>query len=158
MSMAADAVAALHETARANYKAVFEAGSQFANRHIAVAKAEDVVVTMAASIDMLVAAEALHDASEAAVKALRTTLAAQMAETGAAAIQGTHHTAGLAKRPAFVSIDNEAELPAEYLITKTAPDKKAIASAIKDGVAVPGASLLTPNEQVLVLRARKETA
>jgi hypothetical protein len=37
-------------------------------------------------------------------------------------------------------------------------DKRAIASAIRDGIAVPGASLLTPNEPVLVLKARSKEA
>jgi hypothetical protein len=157
MSGAADATAALQSAARECYTSAFEAGSQFARAHSAVAKAADVVDTLARTIDMLVAAERLHDEADAAVKALRATLSATMNDTGATTVQGTHHAAHLARRPAFVSIDQEDLIPAEFVVQKPSIDKRAIASAIKDGVVVAGASLLTPNQMSLVLTAKKES-
>jgi hypothetical protein len=159
MSSGADAaVAVLKAAAQASYKATFEAGSQFARAHTDVRQATDLVEALARSIDLLVAAEALHAEADAAVKALRATLSATMNDVGATTIQGTYHAAHLSRRPAFVSIDQEDLVPAEFSTTKVVLDKRAIASAIKDGIAVPGASLLTPNEPVLVLKARKEAA
>jgi hypothetical protein len=152
------AVEALHEAARKSYRGGFEAGTRFAQAHSAVAKATDVVEVMSRTIDLLAAAEAMHDQFDGAVKDIRATLAAQMSETGATTIQGKYHSAHLARRPAFVSIDNEELLPAEFIVQKPGIDKRAIAAAIKDGAQVPGASLLTPNEPVLVLKARKETS
>jgi hypothetical protein len=159
MSGADDAAAALKAAAQAAYKATFEAGSQFARAHTAVRQATDIVEVLARSIDLVVAAEALHAEADAAVKALRYALSSQMHDTGCTQVQGTYHAAHLSRRPAFVSIDQEELVPAEFSTTKVVLDKRAIASAIRDGIAVPGASLLTPNEPVLVLRARSmETA
>jgi hypothetical protein len=153
------AAAALKAAAQAAYRSTFEAGSQFSRANIAVRQATDLVEVLARSIDLLVAAEALHAEGEAAVKALRATLAETMNDVGATKIEATHHAAHLSRRPAFVSIDQEELIPAEFSTTKVVLDKRAIASAIRDGIAVPGASLLTPNEPVLVLRARSmETA
>jgi hypothetical protein len=154
----ADAVvAALHEAVAATAQSVGSAGRGFTKAVQAVSQADDVILTLAAMVDLVVAADDLHDQADAAVKRVRAVLAAQLQETGATTIQGSHFSASLSRRPAFVSINDEAALPAEFIVQRTAPDKKAIASAIKDGIEVPGASLLTPNEPVLVLRARKET-
>lgn len=158
MSGASEAVAALRDTAETVYEQCHRAGGTFARAIVELRKTGDIVETMQATIDMLVAAEALHDASDATVKALRNTLSQQMSETGCTTVQAQHHSAHLARRPAFVSIDNEGLLPPEFVVQKPSIDKKAIAAAIKDGVEVAGASLLTPNEPVLVLRARKEQA
>jgi hypothetical protein len=158
MSGAADATVVLQTAAAECYRSAFEAGSQFAARHTAVRQATDIVEVLSRVIDMLVAAERLHDEADAAVKTLRATLATTMSDTGATTVQGTHHAAHLSRRPAFVSIESEDLIPAEFSTTKVVVDKRAIASAIKDGIAVPGASLLTPNEPVLVLKAKKETA
>jgi hypothetical protein len=159
MSGADDAAAALKAAAQAAYKSTFEAGSRFARAHTDVRQATDLVEVLARSIDLVVAAEALHAEADAAVKALRYALSSQMSDTGCTQVQGTYHAAHLSRRPAFVSIDQEELVPAEFSTTKVVLDKRAIASAIRDGIAVPGASLLTPNEPVLVLRARSmETA
>jgi hypothetical protein len=157
MSGATAATQALQQAAANCYRSAFEAGSAFARQHTAVRQATDLVDTLARTIDLLVAAERLHEEADAAVKTLRATLATTMFDTGATTVQGTHHAAHLSRRPAFVSIESEDLIPAEFSTTKVVVDKRAIASAIKDGIAVPGASLLTPNEPVLVLKARKES-
>jgi hypothetical protein len=157
MSGASDAVAALQAAAQAAYRSTFEAGSHFARAHSNVRVATDLVDTMGRTIDLIAAIEALHDAADAGVRDLRAALAAQMTETGAASIHGTHHTAYLSKRPAFVSIDDEQAIPPEFIVQTPNIDKRALKAAMKDGAQIPGASLLTPNEPVLVLRSRKET-
>jgi hypothetical protein len=156
MSYAETLAATLKAAAQETYKATFEAGSSFGRAHGALRNAEDLVDVLARAIDLTVAVEALHNEADLAVKHLRAALAEAMGNSGAASIHGAHHTAYLSKRPAFVSIDQEDLIPAEFTTTKTVVDKRAIASAIKDGVAVAGASLLTPNEPVLVIRSRKE--
>lgn len=158
MSGASQAGAALQGAAENAYREVYRAGSHLARAKGDVSTASDVVEVMSRLIDLVIAAEALHDAAENACKDLRAALSGQMFETGAASIHGTYHTAYLSKRPAFVSIDDEAAIPAEFVVQKPSIDKRAIGAAIKDGKPVAGASLLTPNEPVLVLRARKEAA
>jgi hypothetical protein len=158
MSSYADTIgAALKAATRETWRATFESGTTFSVANTAVTKADDLVEVLARTIDLLVAAEGLHAAADAAVKTLRASLAEAMNSSGASTVQGTHHSANLARKPAFVSIENEGEVPDEYWVTKRALDKKAIASAIKAGVVVPSASLLTPNEMTLQLRAKKET-
>ena len=158
MSGASEAVEALKGVAQEAYQATFVAGTQLARAHSALRQKADLVEVLQAAIDTVMAAEALQQAADQAVKALRATLAAQMDATGCTKVETTHHSGYLSKRPAFVSIDDESALPPEFVVQKPSIDKRAIASAIKDGITVAGASLLTPNEPVLVLRARKEAA
>ena len=156
MSGASDAVAALQAAAQAAYRSTFEAGSAFARRHSDVRVATDLVDVIARTIDLLVAVEALHDTADAAVGDLRLALATVMSETGATKIEGTHHVAYLARKAAFVSINEETAIPPEFVVQRTSIDKSAIKAALKDGAEVPGASLIQPNDQTLVLRSRKE--
>lgn len=156
MSGASEAVDALQTAGREVYRLTFEAGNHFARRHSDLQATSDLVDTMARTIDLITAIEALHDATDAGVRSLRAVLSATMSETGAASIHGTHHTAYLSKRPAFVSIDDEQAIPPEFIIQTPSIDKRALKAAMKDGAQIPGASLLTPNEPVLVLRSRKE--
>jgi hypothetical protein len=153
------AVTVLKDTARSAYRASFEAGSHFARRHSDVQQATDVVDVMARTIDLLAAAEALHGAADNAVKAIRINLAEQMDATGATRIEATHHTAMLAKKPAFLSIADENLIPREYFVQPPPRlDNSAVKSALKDGQQVPGVSLAIPNEMVLRLVAKKEPA
>lgn len=154
MSYESDAADGLRTATEAAYAACWEAGKQFAQGSAAVTKASDIVDTLARTIDLLVWAEALHDAADAAVREIRATLSRTMEETGATTVQGTHHSAHLARKPAFVSISDEAAIPAEYIVQKPSIDKRAIAAALKDGKAVAGCNLAIPNEMSLVLRAR----
>lgn len=157
MSYESDAVDGLRTATEAAYAACWEAGKQFAQGSTAVRQAGDIVDTLRRTIDLLVWAEALHDAADAAVREIRGVLASTMDATGATTVQGTHHSAHLARKPAFVSFSDESLIPAEFMVTKVTPDKRAIAAALKDGKTVAGCNLAIPNEMSLVLRARKET-
>ncbi len=42
-----------------------------------------------------------------------------------------------------VNITNEAHIPAEYIIVETKVDKDAVKRALKEGIAIPGAELVT---------------
>jgi predicted DNA-binding protein (UPF0278 family) len=156
VSGAAAAADALKEAARAAYLACFEAGSRLAKAQVEQRKATDVVEVMRAMVEMIVAAADLHDAAEHAEKSLRAALTQTMDETGCTSIQSEFHGVHLARKPAYVSISDEAAVPAEYVEMRRYVDKRKIAAAIKDGADFPWASLLVPNEQTLVLRARKE--
>jgi hypothetical protein len=160
MSGADDAAAALKAAAQASYKATFEAGSQFARAHTAVRQATDIVEVFARSIDLVVAAEALHAEADAAVKALRATLSSQMQDTGCTQVQGTYHAAHLAKKPAFLNIADEDAIPRKFFVQPPAQlDKTALKSALTDGVEqIPGVSLGFPNQMSLVLKARSKEA
>jgi hypothetical protein len=159
MSGADDAAAALKAAAQASYKSTFEAGSRFARAHTDVRQATDLVEVLARSIDLLVAAEALHAEADAAVKALRATLSSQMNDTGCTQVQGAYHAAHLAKKPAFLNISNEDAIPREFFVQPPVQlDKRALKSALTDGVQVSGASLAYPNEMSLVLKARSKEA
>jgi hypothetical protein len=159
MSGASEAVAALRAAAVDAYRAAFDAGARFAHAHTKVRDETDVVGSMARTIDLIVAAEALHDAADAAVRSLRAALSNVMSETGASAIQSTHHAAHLARKPAFVAIADATAIPRDYYVQPPpALDKRAVLSALKDGIEVPGCSLGIPNEQSLVIRTRKQEA
>ena len=75
--------------------------------------------------------------------------------TGATRIETEHHTAYLARKPAFASLYDESLVPPEFYTTpKPQLDKRAILSALKDGIDVPGVNLAYPNEQSLVIRSK----
>lgn len=157
MSHASEAVEGLLAAAQAAYGPAWQAGAAFAKAATAVSQASDVVDALQAMIDLLVHAEMLHDAADAAVKNIRAKLASTMQDVGATAVQGTNHAAHLSRRPAFLSIDDESLVPPEFYVQPPPQlDKRALKEALKSKQ-VPGASLATPNDMVLVLRARKET-
>ncbi|HEY2675540.1 MAG TPA: siphovirus Gp157 family protein [Steroidobacteraceae bacterium] len=158
MSGATAATQALQQAAADCYRSAFEAGSAFARQHTAVVKAADIVETMQAMIELVIAAEALHTASDASVKALRAALAEQMEATGAASVATEHHKASLAKQPAFLSIADEELIPRDFYIQPPPQlDKRALKSALSDGIQIAGVSLAIPNQMSLRIAARKET-
>jgi hypothetical protein len=159
MSGANEATAALQSVAGECYRSTFETGSAFARSHTAVAKATDIVETLQATIDMLIAAEALSTAAETSVKALRAVLSSTMNDVGAASIQATHHSAHLAKKQAFLNVSDEDAIPREFFVQPPVHlDKRAVKSALTDGIQVPGVSLAYPNEMTLVIRNREAKA
>lgn len=156
MSYESDAVASLQEAGQGAYSAAWEAGASFAKAATAVSRASDIVDCLARTIDLLVQAEALHTAADAAVKDIRAAIAAKMDAIGCTAVQGTHHSAHLAKKPAFLNVSDEALIPREWFVQPPPQlDKRALKAALKDRT-IPGCHLATPNEMVLVLRPRKE--
>jgi hypothetical protein len=151
-----NALEALREQARLAYVPVFAAGTKFANAHSKARNRTDIVDALAMTIDLLVAAEALHDAADGAVKDLRAALSATMDATGATRIEATHHTAMLAKKPAFLNVSDEALIPRSFYVQPEPQlDRKALKAALANAP-VPGASLAIPNEMVLRLVAKKE--
>lgn len=159
MSGASEAAQALQQATDAAYRSVYRAGARFAQASSAVSAAVDLMDVLRASVDAVVAIEALHAAADDAVATLREILAETMDSTGATTIQGTHHSVGVAKRPHYIDIHDLASIPEEYLVTKKTPDKRAIADAIvKTGALVPGATLIQPNKVTLRITAKKEAA
>jgi hypothetical protein len=159
MSHANDIAAALRERVAAIGASVGAAGRNFTHAAKAVSQASDVVDVMRAAVEVMVAAETLREEADAAVKVARAALTEAMESSGCTSIQAEHHRAHLARRPAFLSISDEASIPRSFYVQPPEQlDKKAVMSALKDGVAVAGASLATPNAMFLVLRAKKESA
>jgi hypothetical protein len=159
MSHANDIATALRERVAASALCVGAAGRSFTHAAKTVSQASDVVDVMRAAVDVLAAVETLHEEADAAVKVARAALAEAMETSGATTIQAEHHSAHLARKPAFLSIADEALIPRSFYVQPPEQlDKRAIVSAIKDGTEVPGASLATPNAMSLVLRAKKESA
>jgi hypothetical protein len=158
MSYAETLAATLKAAAQDTYRATFEAGSSFGRAHGALRNAEDLVDVLARAIDLTVAAEALHNEADLAVKHLRTALAEAMEASGATTVQGAHHSAHLARKPAFLSVADDAIIPPQFYVQPPpALDKRLLISAIKDGLALPGISLSTPNQMSLVIKTKKET-
>lgn len=111
-------------------------------------------------------AQMIHDAAEAMdkraaplenrAKRLRQYLADQMKRTGVTEISCSEFAAKLyPERDAKVEVFDEKQIPAEYMRTPepkppvAAPDKKAIADAIKKGVEVPGAKIVKSDRLVI---------
>jgi hypothetical protein len=157
MSGASEAVKALQAVASDAYRATHIAGSHYARANQGVAEADDIVKALAATIDLLVAAESLHKAADEAVALLRRTLGETMNEVGASQIKGLHHTAQLARKPAFLTVENEATVPEQFWVQPPkAIDKRALKSALKDGALIEGVNLVTPNEMQLRIVSNKE--
>ncbi len=78
--------------------------------------------------------------------ALREYIKTHMEATGITKIEGPQFTLAIRKNPAAVEIAPDATIPAEYLRApppppEPAPDKAAIARALKDGAVIDGCSL-----------------
>lgn len=155
MSSYADAARdALKAAASMAYAATVQAGKDYATAHKALVAAGDVVPAMQAAITAIMAAEHLQEAVGQAVRDLRFVLSAQMQETGATKIAiPDGPSAHLARRQAFISIDDETRIPRHFYVQPPpALDRKALKDALKAGE-VPGVHLSTPNDLSLVLRS-----
>jgi hypothetical protein len=149
-------VAALHEAVAATAQSVGSAGRSFTKAVQAVSGADDVVDAMARTIDLLVAAEALHDAAKEAVKQVKAAFAEQIAETGAGTVRSERHIAYLQKRSDYLDVPDEAAVPEQF--TRRAIDTPALKTALAGGLQVNWARLMPNPEQTLVIRAKKEAA
>jgi hypothetical protein len=164
MSHADTISAALRERVATIATSVGNAGRGFTMTTKAVAQVSDLEEMMRATLDAVVAAERLADvvggkkqkaAAEGAVRLLRDALTEAIESSGCPAVETAFHSASLRRQQAFVSITDEALIPREYFVQPPPQlDKRALKSAMADGIEVPGASLATPNERTLAIRAR----
>jgi hypothetical protein len=157
MSGASEVVAALQEAVAATAQSVGSAGRNFTKAVQAVSQSDDVILTLQAMVDLVVATRDLHKAADAAVERVQTALAEQMEMSGATTITAQHQSAHLARKPAFLNIADEALIPRNFYVQPEPQlDKRALKSALTDGQEIPGVSLAIPNAMSLVIRARKE--
>jgi hypothetical protein len=156
MSGASEAREAVRKALEASYKPVFAAGKDYAAAYQqAIAKA-DLVEAMAGLVDLIIAAEHLHDIAGEAIKVARGTLATTMNETGATQIASGHHLAYLTRKGAYVNIEPNAKVPAEYMRQPDPViDRKAIKEALEAGAVVAGCSIIRPNELILGIKGKK---
>lgn len=116
------------------------------------AKATNVAMfarNLEATAETIKAAEAdmaaRRKAIEARAKRLRVYLQDQMQRTGITKIECPYFKLSIRDNPPAVVIDAESQIPQEFMRTPEppppAPDKKAIAEALKAGKDVPGAHL-----------------
>jgi hypothetical protein len=152
MSHANDIATALRERVAGIALTVGTAGRSFTRATQAVAQGADIMDVMQAAVEAVVAAETLHKAADASVKDLRAALQEAIDASGCAAVQTEHHTASLRRQSPFVSIADEALIPREFYVETL--DKRALKSALADGIEVAGASLAQPNAMTLAIRAR----
>jgi len=85
-------------------------------------------------------------------KSVREYLRSNMAATGISSIKCDLFSITLAKGRDVVVIDDESQLPDEYLsvATKITPDKRALLAALKDGETIAGASLTKSAESLRI--------
>jgi hypothetical protein len=152
MSHADTIATALRERVAGIATSVGNAGRGFTMTTKAVAQVSDLEEMMRATLDAVVAAETLHKAADASVKDLRAALQEAIDASGCAAVQTMHHTASLKRKSAFVTYSDRSLVPHDYYVERL--DEKAVLSALKDGLPVPGASLAQPNAMVLAIRSR----
>jgi Siphovirus Gp157 len=147
---------ALQDAVRKAYRPVWDAGAAYSNAYLQVGKASDIVDTMKHAVELILTAGHLSEMAAEAEKAARDILAAQMAEAGATTIQTDQHTAYLARKAAFVSVDQEDLVPSNYWRQPDPViDRKAIKQAIEAGDAVSGCTIVRPNESTLCIKTRK---
>jgi hypothetical protein len=146
----------LQDAVRNAYRPVWDAGAAYSNAYLQVGKSTDIVETMQHTVSLILTASHLAEMAAEAEKTARDILAAQMAECGATTIQADGHTAYLAKKAAFVSIDQQDLVPSGYW-RQPDPiiDRKAIKQAIEAGDNVPGCTIVRPNESILCIKVRK---
>jgi hypothetical protein len=101
----------------------------------------DILPTMQAAVSLIIALEDEAQAAEAAAKRARLALRdALEATTGS--VRAGIHTAHVRAGSASVIVTDETQIPAEYMRQPPpAPDKAAIAKALKAGEDIPGAVL-----------------
>lgn len=83
---------------------------------------------------------------------LKEYLRFNMSESGITSIKCDLFNITLRKASKVVQIDNEDDLPDEFVTVKTtiSPDKNLIAKALKDGVSVSGASLVDGQQSLII--------
>jgi hypothetical protein len=84
-------------------------------------------------------------ALESKADSIKRYLKENMIRSGITKIESPYFALTIKKNPPSVVIDDQTQLPSDYIVTPPAPppapDKKLIAQAIKDGYTVPGAHL-----------------
>ena len=156
MSYADTARIALQDAVRKAYRPVWDAGAAYSTAHLAALKATDIVETMQHTVALILSVSHLAEMAAEAERAARDILAAQMAETGATTIQTDGHTAYLSKKPAFVSVDQQDLVPANYWVQPDPVlDRRAIKKALEGSDVVPGCTIVRPNEMTLNIKAKK---
>jgi hypothetical protein len=84
-------------------------------------------------------------------EALRQAVAGALGALGLSRLEAPDFTATMAAGSAAVVITDPDMLPEEFVRITRAPDKAALGAALKDGRAVPGASLNNPQPSLRVL-------
>lgn len=78
---------------------------------------------------------------EAKAEQIRSVVQWALGEIGLDKLEAPDFTASLRAGPPSVVITDELALPDEYVRVKREPDKTALKAALKEGAAIPGASL-----------------
>lgn len=157
MSTELDATNRLVEVAAVQAAALRAAVQSYATAHNATVQHHDLLQMVPDYAALILQAEAVKAAADAARTAMRTVLATVLDDTGAPAIGGKHHTVSIASAPAAVIITDASSIPAAFIRTTEAPDKEAIRKAIEAGQDVPGAVLSRGNgAPVLSIRKRNQ--
>jgi hypothetical protein len=85
---------------------------------------------------------------EALASSFRFGIQMWMERDGLKEVKGKKHSFKLKKNPKGVLIDNEAEIPGEFVEFESSVNKKAIGEALRKGQAVPGAKLKEETNRV----------
>ena len=83
---------------------------------------------------------------------LKNIILKAMIESGLQKAVAPDVTLSLRNGAPFVSIDNEAEIPAEYLVIKATPNKTALKEALQKGVNIKGVSMAVGEKTLTVKR------
>jgi Siphovirus Gp157 len=112
----------------------------------------DLLDVFRAAGNIVLVAEAINAASKQAETTARAALAQAMSETGCPAVALAAHTVHLSTKPARVDIENAQDIPAEFMRQPPpALDRVAIGKCLRAGIAVPGARLLSDNQEPIVV-------
>jgi len=155
MSGASEAAEKLHAAMRDQYGAALQAGRDLATTYKQASEKLDVVEAMAATASIVLALEHLQAQAERAAKDLRLCLNGTMQDIGCHNVSNGDITVSLARKAAFVTVDDEQRIPRHFFkAVEPQLDKKAVKQALQGGVEVPGASLATPNDMTLRIAIR----
>ena len=117
----------------------------------AIMEAADMDPAAKGIVPLILDMEAAADALALHAKRLRATLAEVMAESGFATVRAAQHVASVTAGRAAVVITDPAAIPPDLMrAPPPAPDKAAISKLLREGHAVPGATLGNAGPQLTI--------
>jgi len=150
MSGAADIVAKLRGALADAYAGTAQAGGDYNRANKAAIAEDDIERSFRAAASAILAVEHLEEQAKRAARDLRMCLNAMLQDAGCHSTGDANITVSLAKKPAFLSIEDEHRIPRQFFVTLPPQlDKDRLKQALKGGVDVSGASMVTPNEMQL---------
>jgi hypothetical protein len=151
----ADAAAtALRQAIAASHAQLRDAVASYRTAWSAIAADADLLDTLRAAGELVLAAEAIITASKQVEATARTALAQTLMDTGTCSIRSATHTFSASPGRQSVTVTSAADVPSHLLQQPPAsPDKAKILRLLKAGEGVPGCEISNGSQPILTVKA-----